>query len=1042
MKMEVMIVGLTCLFLLSSCFKSSKDAEQDGAQDGAVRQEQSLNIEDGPQAQSESKVVKAEPKLKSDPQARLKISDIFRAQSRSTDFAADGKDPVQYNFEGSKISPQWKWFGPQPLALSPEHYVSGRQSLKVHFEEGSKLLLNHKIERIEKTWSVLKRPGVNVFMAYVYSPSPQAHLKLKCEMMNQDMNPSGAYQSMRLNFKGWRTFYFSYERDTSGDCPLKMAGLQFTVEGGDHVIFMDQVSPWLVSDARHQWSDAHVQGVKGRDLPVDREWKQRIRWKGEQLNHGVESLATVESRLDQWCLKPGPDFARLAKTCARLGFAMNGDAKSARPIRMKVQLVLLDHIKKQCDERLIKDMVLFRSYQEVMYKVACLYRQTRIEEVKSWARQMYLGMTRHLVDQGYAQGSAQGTTHHWGYSSREWYLSCFLMRSVLAQEGLKGQIQKALKYYMREYPPTALDENIPDASNMDYMNTISVSQLISILLLEDVSERSLVLVSFSDFYSAILSRNSPGSEDGFKKDGCLFRHHGHYPGYGFPALSGACELVSLFRGTPFGIQPKGLLKLKDVMIKATQYSHPRVSLALSGRHPFEGPSLEKLARGFVDLAHCFEPVDEELLAHARRLKRNYGYSMAGAEEDSLDLERGDVASDPDGFFAFNHGAFGTYWTDGVMVTFKGYNTDVWSSEIYTRDNRYGRYQSHGSFQVQRSSGFNAEGHLQDGWDWNRNPGASTVHLPLELLNSPRKNTTMDKSSSRMAGAIGHGRSGLFAMKLREGNLPNYSSMMRARKSYFCIDGRVVALGDGIGNARDAFETETTLFQVSKSLGYPEFNGEKLQSSGERVVQAGDVLASPSGEKFVFLESMIIGFHVGLQNSRHNKSMEKTQAAFSVAWIKHGKAPSAGRYGYVLFPKSSDEEVLAWASTLKNKQSQLQVLSQDRYAHVMKDLSSGLVAMAIFKSLREPIGSIVEISRGVLAMVEENPSELSMSLVHPDLNWDEHGISQAHEVKVLLDGVWQLHRDVHGVRRVVKDGQTELTVLLKDGLSSRVSLVKP
>ncbi len=57
------------------------------------------------------------------------------------------------------------------------------------------------------------------------------------------------------------------------------------------------------------------------------------------------------------------------------------------------------------------------------------------------------------------------------------------------------------------------------------------------------------------------------------------------------------------------------------------------------------------------------------------------------------------AAAPQGFFVYNYGAAGIFRRSDWMVTLKGYTTDVWGSEIYTKDNRYGRYQSYGSVQI-------------------------------------------------------------------------------------------------------------------------------------------------------------------------------------------------------------------------------------------------------------------------------------------------------------------------------------------------------
>ena len=124
-----------------------------------------------------------------------------------------------------------------------------------------------------------------------------------------------------------------------------------------------------------------------------------------------------------------------------------------------------------------------------------------------------------------------------------------------------------------------------------------------------------------------------------------------------------------------------------------------------------------------------------------------------------------------------------------MVTLKGYTTDVWGSEIYTKDNRYGRYQSYGSVQImgkgnpvsRAGSGF-----VQEGWDWNRLPGTTTIHLPFDLLDSPLKGTTMARSKENFSGSSSlDGKNGMFAMKLAERDYENFTPDFVARKSVFC-----------------------------------------------------------------------------------------------------------------------------------------------------------------------------------------------------------------------------------------------------------------
>lgn len=65
----------------------------------------------------------------------------------------------------------------------------------------------------------------------------------------------------------------------------------------------------------------------------------------------------------------------------------------------------------------------------------------------------------------------------------------------------------------------------------------------------------------------------------------------------------------------------------------------------------------------------------------------------------------------------------------------------------------------------------ASGYNENGWDWNRLPGTTTIHLPFELLNSPLPGTTMARSKEKFAGASSlKNQNGMFAMKLMERDL--------------------------------------------------------------------------------------------------------------------------------------------------------------------------------------------------------------------------------------------------------------------------------
>ncbi len=134
------------------------------------------------------------------------------------------------------------------------------------------------------------------------------------------------------------------------------------------------------------------------------------------------------------------------------------------------------------------------------------------------------------------------------------------------------------------------------------------------------------------------------------------------------------------------------------------------------------------------------------------------------------------------------------------MTLKAYNSNVWSSEIYYRDNRYGRYQSHGAIQVLPYGNQKEIGFVQDGWDWNRNPGTTTIHLPLAELDSPNTHTLMLRGNHPFSGHSSlSGKYGMFAFKFDAPSMPKFDSSFTARKSALETENRLVLLGSNISN---------------------------------------------------------------------------------------------------------------------------------------------------------------------------------------------------------------------------------------------------
>ena len=369
-------------------------------------------------------------------------------------------------------------------------------------------------------------------------------------------------------------------------------------------------------------------------------------------------------------------------------------------------------------------------------------------------------------------------------------------------------------------------------------------------------------------------------------------------------------------------------------------------------------------------------------------------------------------------FVYNYGSAGIFRRADWMVTLKGYTTDVWGAEIYAKDNRYGRYQSYGSVQImgkgnpvsRAGSGF-----VQEGWDWNRLPGTTTIHLPFELLDSPLKGTTMARSEENFSGSSSlGGMNGMFAIKLMERDYDNFTSDFVARKSVFCFDNRMICLGTGITNSNADYPTETTLFQTK-------FNGKEPKADND------DYWLHDGYDNYYHVVDGTVRSQVADQESRHEKTREKTAGKFSSAWIEHGKAPKDGTYEYMVLIQPSAAELDELQKT-----PAYEVLQRDQMAHVVYDKKTGITGYATFEAY-QPVNDqfIVSIPAETMVMYDkESDNRIRLSVCDPNLNLAEKTYttkepSRPIRKKIVVKGIWMLPSPQEGGTNFEYEGNNTL-----------------
>lgn len=978
------------------------------------------------------------------------------------------KDPASpiLSFETDKLSGSLQSLGGSKVTLSKRHYINGSQSLAWKWKGPSSIQFNRPIPYVDKkaATQALKRSALSVFSFWVYSEMALSGAKLRVSFGRKGGEDCGF--DFGLDFTGWRTCSVAFDRDMAGKPTEGMNSLRITAPSAvkEGRVFLDRIILSSVDDIRYQWPDRQVPFVKGKDCAPPDMASLPVPSSGENSPEDGATVDLLEQRMEASLLLP--EVVSQAKVTALLKqFEALQIAFAEGVVRGRHVIILggdrqgsvYPRVLTEQDAFLMKSYCDLRDYTDLMQRMAQAYRS--LPSGNELARQLeeaFILMTRHLLDQGWQSGSALYTTHHFGYASRGWYIGVFLMRDVLQKAGLLDAIVQAQAWYMREKVNFAkMQFKLSDGTDLDYLNTLAKSHLMTALSLPDGSAKTLLIKRFSVYLSQMLAADTPGTLGGIKVDGTAFHHGGNYPGYSFPAFRSSAELCRLFAGTSMAISVEGRKNLKKALGAAALYCNPETGIGLCGRHPFAESSISELRDAFLNLALAGDlesgtGADLDLAAEYLRL-------AGKGEGDSTEIFGVCVAPAvlPKGHWSFNHGCFGIHRWKQKMVTIKGFNAYVWSSEIYAADNRYGRYQSNGSVQIMGSEGRDASGQVEPGWDWNRNPGATGIHLPLEQLESPNKNTLMYRSELRFGGSSHlSNRYGIFAVVLQEPDMEHFDPTFTARKSVFCFDDRLICLGSGISNKTGDFATETTLFQhqwlkdhsqiwFQKSHPVTEFPLEKSFTEGQPVW-----LLDGHGNGY-YVAKGAVSLALSSQSSKKNNTKAPSKGDFVAAWINHGKAPDKTSYEYTILLDGTPKKMEAFAKEMQSPaNAPYEVLRQDREAHIVKDRKSGVTGFALFEPYSSGTGDLLlKTDKPCLVMMrlDTTTKELSISAcdtdlkIPGDLGYTTPKAGLAKPMELVLKGAWKLNKPDARIRTEFRNGETAVSIMQQNGIPVETKL---
>ena len=946
------------------------------------------------------------------------------------------------------------------VQLSFNKAIHGDQSLQWDWSAPSAVLKINNSSAIDlitdkQARDALGRPATHVLSFWVYNEQAQDKSKKLQVLLNDDTSHK---TEVSLDFTGWRTFGVSLINDLEFNNG-SIDSLSFkapSVSNGS--LLIDRVM-FSIDDDRYQWSDYHIQIERHPYSEIDFDIPEPPPQATPAELSGINDIhqRTVEYLVDSGV----PSFEEIQSKYAELHLGNNASGSLRHIITDKQQVIyqpdsLLVNDKTQFDEYAIlgdKDDregadSKVAGYAKLMLNIATAYHQEAFQAHKSELAEMYVKLSEHLIDQGFYQGSALVTTHHWGYSGRWWYLSALLMADQLEND-LRNNVYDALVWYSREFKESFDMLSGPESSNMDYFNTLSIQHLTLLLLEPDDNRRVALIRKFSDFIGESLAQTPPGFFDGFRPDGTAWRHKGNYPGYSFSAMDNVAKVVYFLNDSPFAVIDAGKATLKKAMMAGWLYTNPVVGLGNSGKHPFTGLGVKGYDDGMKYLALSGNPetgdsVDEELAS-------TYLQVTGKSTQDSQAIFGRSIkpATLPEGHWSFNGGAFGIHRYKDTMVTMKAYNSNVWSSEIYAADNRYGRYQSHGGVQIMPYGDPEPMGYQEAGWDWNRNPGTTTIHLGWTTLESPNSGTLMVFSEEAFSGSASlDNEFGLFAFKHKAPDRPNFDPTFVARKSVLAIGNRLIMLGSDISNTDSGSNrTETTLFQhaITDDSKDTWVNGEKVTgSSYSSQLGEHDWLIDGMGNGYLIASNSSVEVRRQPQSSRHNKTKEATSGHFASAWIDHGARPNGEEYEYQVILDTTSQEMQSLATNQKQGNPGYEVLRRDNQFHIIQDQDSGVTGYVAFEGGDTNHSLITHIDKPALAMVRALSSgRRSLTAVSPGLTLnreDDHQSHQPVDVTVTLDGLWELVEGVQqGIQLNKLSDSTEVTFTSDFGQSKSIEL---
>lgn len=883
--------------------------------------------------------------------------------------------------------------------------VHGKKSLKLKWDgSGGVIHIKHVIDAENKI--VRQRKHAAIFHLWLYQGKALNGQTIRFEFGRDGQDKPDCWFDYKLGFSGWRTLMMPYNRmDGQESATMDWIrihtpkGTTDSLAGQAHI---DLLLPNAQFDRRHASQDSSYQFTRD-----DVHSRHRKGNPIDLYHQGIRNIPDI--KLDQTQTKGLTDLAwnlerKLFKKPTKTKLSSLRKRYAAYNIKTTATGVSGEHIFYLHTADIYKGLSIEADIKKQLKIDLHSAGKLLLALAKEWQRipkfdpahdeieTMIVSLNRLLLKSGWHEGHGQGTMHHFGYSSREYYAAGFLSRRLLEKHGLRRKVARALQWFNDShycYDSFASTHY----ANLDYFHTLALPQLMALLMTEADGERYNVAIQWSKMLSGAIANNRHGNNGGFKEDGSAFHHWGHYPAYETGALEVLPTIFRLFSKTPYRLSPEAYQSFRKAMLairtQSNLHSWPR---SLSGRHPFSQKGISNLKSAYVDFAHSGTPygkeaIDREMAAVTLRL-----FPDAAAEFPGYKAE-----AHPNGHWALPYAHTSAHRRDDWLAVARGLSRYVWGSEIYGSVNHYGRYQSHGTLEILPLGGLTASGVSEEGWDWSRPPGATVTRVPLEQI--PFESIIMMPTTNETFVGNSHmdQEDGLFAMVLKDKPEPSRPHIgILAYKSYSFFGDTIVCLGSSISSVSDTYPAETILFQQhldSKdkplqidTIPITAFPYQHKQSEATFLRDTvGHHYRIPADQGLNIARQHQHSFYHYAARKDANKNHKDrdaqnapTEGDYAVAWLDHGVSAKNKSYHYDILVYPTPQRVDQWKTKASYK-----ILQHDAAAHIVR--SDMTTTYAIFNTKPLTAKTVISsVSAPCLIITKGKDDFLKLNLTDPDL----------------------------------------------------------